>query len=70
MFFLVIVAASPFGPAVVHVRGIVRCAVVTETSETFQTDEIDQLGLLANLQALVGVSTDISESSSRNACCM
>lgn len=42
-------------------KGILRCALVTETSETFQTAEIDQLGLLANLQALIGLSTDISE---------
>lgn len=34
---------------------------MTETSETFQTAEIDQLGLLANLQALISLSTDISE---------
>lgn len=47
--------------AVVHVKGILRCALVTETSETFQTAEIDQLGLLANLQALISLSTDISE---------
>ena len=47
--------------AVVHVKGVVRCALVTETSETFQTHDIDQLGLLANLQALVGISTDISK---------
>ncbi len=46
----------------VHVKGILRCALVTETSETFQTAEIDQLGLLANLQALISLSTDISES--------
>lgn len=49
------------GQAVVHVKGILRCALVTETSETFQTAEIDQLGLLANLQALISLSTDISE---------
>lgn len=46
---------------VVNVKGILRGALVTETSEIFQTTEIDQLGLLANLQALVGLSTDISE---------
>lgn len=40
-------------------KGILRCALVTESSETFQTAEIDQLGLLANLQALIGLSTDI-----------
>ena len=49
------------GRTVVHVKGILRCALVTETSETFQTAEIDQLGLLANLQALISLSTDISE---------
>lgn len=48
--------------SVVNVRGILRSALITETSETFQTAEIDQLGLLANLQALIGLSTDISES--------
>lgn len=55
-------ARNIFYPTVVSVKkGILRCALVTESSETFQTAEIDQLGLLANLQALVGLSTDISE---------
>lgn len=56
------------GGTVVHVKGILRCALVTETSETFQTAEIDQLGLLANLQALISLSTDISEWSGRIKC--
>lgn len=52
-------SVQPVLGKLVNVKGILRCAVVTETSETFQTAEIDQLGLLANLQALIGLSTDI-----------
>ncbi|CAM9765674.1 unnamed protein product [Ectocarpus sp. 6 AP-2014] len=52
-------SVQPVLGKLVHVKGILRCVLVTETSETFQTAEIDQLGLLANLQALVGISTDI-----------
>eukprot|EP00752_Nemacystus_decipiens_P006490 g5843.t1 len=52
-------SVQPVLGKLVHVKGILRCALVTETSETFQTAEIDQLGLLANLQALISLSTDI-----------
>eukprot|EP00903_Cladosiphon_okamuranus_P008747 g8379.t1 len=52
-------SVQPVLGKLVQVKGILRCALVTETSETFQTAEIDQLGLLANLQALISLSTDI-----------
>lgn len=53
---------------VVSVKGISTSALVTEASEVFQTSDIDQLGLLANLQALTGLSTDISESGDAEGC--
>ncbi|CAM9145840.1 unnamed protein product [Chrysoparadoxa australica] len=41
------------------VRGVLKVVLVTENSQTYQTSEVDQLGMLANLQALVALGTDI-----------
>jgi hypothetical protein len=40
-------------------RGIQRVVFVVDGNSIYQTDSIDQLGVLANLQALMGHSTDI-----------
>jgi hypothetical protein len=43
-------------------KGIVKALLVTEDGNVASpNDDIDQLGVLANLQALIGLCTDISE---------
>ena len=44
-------------------KGIVKALLVTEDGNVASpNDDIDQLGVLANLQALIGLCTDISKS--------
>jgi hypothetical protein len=43
-------------------KGIVKALLVTEDGNVASpNDDIDQLGVLANLQALIGLCTDISK---------
>lgn len=42
-------------------KGIIKALLVTEDGNVASpNDDIDQLGVLANLQALIGLCTDIS----------
>lgn len=42
-------------------KGITKALLVSGDLVTYSSSDIDQLGVLANLQALVNLSTDISE---------
>jgi hypothetical protein len=46
-------------------KGIIKALLVSGDLVTFCTSEIDQLGVLANLRALINLSTDISTADSR-----
>jgi hypothetical protein len=49
-------------PLVQSHKGIVKALLVTEDGNVASpNDDIDQLGVLANLQALIGLCTDISK---------
>ena len=43
-------------------KGITKALLVTGDLVTYSTSEIDQLGVLANLRALINLATDISKS--------
>ncbi|CAM9853329.1 unnamed protein product [Phaeothamnion confervicola] len=50
-------------------KGVLKAVLVGEDArQIFQTEEIDQLGVLANLQALIGLSTDIMTHCSDQCC--
>lgn len=46
-------------------KGVLKALLVTEegtvAASSLQDDDIDQLGVLANLQALTGLCTDVSK---------
>lgn len=51
--------------AVQSQKGVLKALLVTEegtvAASSLQDDDIDQLGVLANLQALTGLCTDVSK---------